>query len=353
MRKNQIVVPACALLLCLAPAAHAQLATVPTNLVPTNVAGIATHIAPPADFDPISAPDALLAEYGLPPRPDAQAEPNAHRSWAKAMRASHERVVPQLQQTNIYHGPKRPGKATGTPGKAMGTPSNWTGTSSNWSGSVDFGGAYTYNHSNSFYFLIADYVVPEARQAYGVCDGGWDYSSSWIGIDGDGSNDVLQAGTESDAFCWGGFTATYYSAWIEWFPFAETRISLPVAPGDDIFIEVWNTTATQGYAYFVNMTTNQAAEYSLTPPAGTRLTGNSAEWVVERPGVGGGLANLTNYVWDFFSACYAYTWNGVGYTPGTASALQLTMTDNSGYPISYPTVLGDTAIWFQDEGSAR
>jgi len=329
-----LVVAALALLTYLLPTAEAQITSVATN-----VPGIAIPNAPPRDFDPVTAPDSLLALYGFPPRPDAAMQPEAHDSWARAMRSSSARITPHLEQTNVYHGPKRTG--------------NSSGTSLNWSGSVDFGGANSYNHTNSFYYLIADYVVPTAIQAYGACTGGWDYSSSWIGIDGDGSNDVLQAGTESDAYCSGGSNSSYYSAWIEWFPFSETRITnFPVAPGDDLFIEVWNTSSTQGYAYLFNYRTNQSVSLSLTPPAGTSLIGNSAEWVVERPSVGGGLATLTNYVWDFFANCYAYTWSGVSYTPGTTSATQLTMLDNSSKPISYPTLLGTNAIWFRDEGSA-
>ncbi|MDQ6714348.1 MAG: G1 family endopeptidase [Candidatus Dormibacteraeota bacterium] len=83
--------------------------------------------------------------------------------------------------------------------------------------------------------------MPTAQQAFGSCTGGWDYSSHWPGIDGNGSNDVLQAGVEVDAFCSGGTTASFYSAWIEWFPFNETRVSFPdIHPGDLVFIEVWN-----------------------------------------------------------------------------------------------------------------
>lgn len=313
------------------------------NRVPTNLPGVTTSVAPPVEFDPLIASDQDLATYGFPPRPDEGASPDGYKSWRRAMLASKARMVPSLELTNIFHGPVRAKQVKDS-----------TGTSSNWSGSVDFSGATSYNKSSSFYFLLTDYVVPIARQAYGACTGGWDYSSSWIGIDGYGSNDVLQAGTESDAYCSGSTTSSYYSAWYEWYPYGSVRISnFPVAPGDDLFLEVWNTSATQGYAYFVNYTTNQVVDLGFTAPSGTKLVGNSAEWVVERPGVGGGLATLTNYISDYFSNCFAYTFAGSTYEPGTSSAVQVTMLDNSGNAISYPTLLGSSAIWFQDEGSAR
>jgi hypothetical protein len=315
------------------------------NRVATNLPGATTSIAPPQGFNPLEASDAELSTYGFPPRPDSALEPKAFATWSKAMVASKSRVLPQLEQTKIFHGPVR--KA------ANSSVMEGTGYSYNWSGLVDFSGASAYNKTSSFYYLFADYVVPVARQAFGACTGAWDYSSSWVGIDGDGSSDVLQAGTEADAYCSGSTTSTYYSAWYEWYPYGSVRISnFPVSPGDDIFVEVWNTSATQGYMYMVNYNNNQSVEIGFTAYPGYRLVGNSAEWVVERPSVGS-LATLSNYISDYFSDCYAYTFSYATYTPGTASALSLTMLDNSGYNISYPTLLGSTGIWFQDENSAR
>jgi hypothetical protein len=47
----------------------------------------------------------------------------------------------------------------------------------------------------------------------------------------------------------------------------------------------------------------------LTLPSGTSLIVNSAEYVVERPGVNGGLATLTYYIDDFWHANADYTSN--------------------------------------------
>jgi Peptidase A4 family len=314
------------------------------NRVATNLAGATTAIAAPQGFNPVEASDAQLAIYGFPPRPDASLEPKAYATWSRAMMASRTKVTPVLQQTNIFHGPKRAAGAN---------TSQSTGTSYNWSGLVDFSGATSYNSTSTFYYIISEYVVPVARQAFGVCNGTWDYSSSWVGIDGDGSRDVLQAGTESDAYCSGSTNATYYSAWYEWYPYGEVRVSsVPVYPGDDIFVEVWHTSATQGYAYLVNKNTGLYFDIGFTAYPGYPLVGNSAEWVVERPTVGGSYATLTNYITDYFAECYAYTENYTLYTPGSVGALSLTMLDNNGYGISYPTLLGSTGIWFNDEGSA-
>jgi hypothetical protein len=115
---------------------------------------------------------------------------------------------------------------------------------------------------------------------------------------------------------------------------------------------VWHTSATQGYAYLVNYNNNQAVEVGFTAPSGTKLVGNSAEWVVERPSVGGSLATLTNYIADPFWSTYAYTEGGTLYDPSSASAYAITMLDNSGHAISYPTQIGPAAFVMRDEGSA-
>jgi len=316
----------------------------PADRVATNLAGATTSIAPPEGFDALSAADEDLAKYGFPPRPDANINVAAYSKWRKAMLASKTRIAPQLELTQVFHGPKRDASDN----------YNVTGRSSNWSGVVDFSGAKSYNNSSSFYYILADYVVPVASPAYGACTGSWDYSSSWVGIDGDDSGDVLQAGTESDALCSGSTTSAYYAAWYEWYPYGEVRITnLPVNPGDDLFVEVWHTSATSGYAYIINYNTDQAVTIGFSSPPGTSLVGNSAEWIVERPTVNGALATLTNYVTDYFSSAYAYTECGKEYKPGSSGSLLLTMDDANGNPISVPTLLGNEAIEFQATGSAQ
>jgi hypothetical protein len=265
-----------------------------------------------------------------------------------------KRITPVLRQTNIAHGPLQK-KGTSVP---LTNEANniVTTTSSNWSGFS------VVNSQNPFKVegIIGEFVVPTAHQAFGACTGGWDYSSLWVGIDGNGSNDVFQAGVEVDAYCSGGTTQSNYSAWIEWYPNYATEVSSPfVNPGDLVFVEVWNTGPTNGYAYFYNYSTETAAVYNLTAPGGTTLMGNSLEWIVERPGVGGGLATLTNYIDAAWPNGYA--WNYTAQTPtvyyeggnppaGTLDVI--TMLDDSNNGISSASAENANFLWFQDFGSA-
>jgi len=306
----------------------------PPNRLATNLAGATTAISAPDGFNPVEASDAELALYGFPPRPNASLEPKAFATWSRAMAHSATKVMPVLEQTKIFHGPaKNP-----TAPKIAETTST---TSSNWSAVVDFSGASSYNTTSTFYYVYSYYVVPVAQAA--SCNATWDYSSSWVGIDGYGTADVLQAGTESDAYCSGSTTTTYYSPWYEWYPYGEVRVtSVPVAPGDDIFVEVWHTTSTQGYAYLVNETTGKYFDIGFTAYPGYPLVGNCAEWVVERPSVGGSLATLTKYTDDVFWDAGAETENYTFYTPSYSGAYLVSMPSGP----SYPDVIGPQAIWF-------
>ena len=324
-----------------------------------NLPGTTTIAAPPAGFDALTASDEELAYHGFPPRPNQNTEPKAFATWAKAMQHSKVRVVPTLQQTSIFHGPAKQAKASAVNPTAVeknlslaNQPSN-TSYSYNWSGYVDFSGATSYG-AKSYYFLVNDFTVPVAEQAFGACTNGWDWGSAWNGIDGWGSPDVLQAGIEFDAYCalGGAVRSTYYSAWYEWYPFSEVRIGgFPIAPGDDIFVEVWNTSSTAGHAYLVNYNNNQSVNISFNAPSGTHLVGNSAEWVVERPSVGGSLTTLTNYIMDPFWDAYAYT-QGYAAFNDIDEATPVDMLDNSGKVISYPEYEGIYSFVMHDTGSA-
>ena len=310
-----------------------------------NLPGATTIDAPPAGFDPIAASDEELQYHGFAPRPNQTTEPKAYAIWVKAMQHSKTRMMPTLEQTTIFHGPAKPQKlanptAVESNAALSQQPSN-TYYSSNWSGYVDFSGASKYG-STSFYYIVNDMTVPIAQQPLGTCSGSWDWGSEWNGIDGWGSGDVLQAGVEFDAYCSGSTRVPYYSAWYEWYPYGEVRISgLPVTGGDDMFVEVWHTSATQGYAYLVNMDTNQYVEVGFTAYPGYGLIGNSAEWVVERPSVGGSLTTLTNFTDIVFWNAYTYTESSAFYDIATATPVDM---EQGSTIVSYPIYLGPEAF---------
>ena len=210
-------------------------------------------------------------------------------------------------------------------------------------------------------FIYFEWVVPIAQQAFKVCNGSSDISFQWAGLDGMDSADVLQAGSEADAHCSGSTKTSFYSSWIQWYPYSSVRVSVPAAqPGNLMASEVWYTTSSpHGHADLVNFTLQQSQTYAFNPPPGTTFVGNSAEWILERPSLGIILSDLTNYVADQVNFAHAY--NGISdFYPGSSPAGTTTYATSMTCPpwlssscpskaiISKPDLYGLYTLWFYD-----
>lgn len=358
--------------------------------VATNMPGVRAYLQPPQGFDPRSASASELQRYGYPPRPDAASAPAAYARWQLMTNRSSTRINPTLVERPIRHGPFRAAPAQNNAPPASKAGNQTAINSFNWSGVA------IYDNANPFASeeVTTQFVVPIAQQAFYQCTLSWDYGSAWIGIDGfnifSTSPDVFQAGIEFDAECGPGFSSTqadaacaadatplallpscipaqinqmttpYYSAWFEWYPNYETAISnFPVNPGNYIWVEIWNTSPTQGNAFMYNASTATSVSIAFSAPSGTSLVGNSVEWIVETPEVNAFLATLTNYVAEGFTACEAYNYPTASatYYPGSSpptggTAYDITMVDDSISTISYPLSTGMGDLWFYVEGSA-
>lgn len=286
------------------------------TLMPTNLADVKAPQAPPADFDPLRAEDRVLMRYGFPPRPDAQRYPEAARAWKEILSRKLAHIQPQLR---IRPEKKEPGQIKGA-ATAL--------TSPVWSGGVMLNGG-------PFTCVSGAWIVPAVVPPAGSGDGDW-WSVAWVGIDGYNSPDVLQAGTGQHVKRSGGVVTTEYFAWYEWYPNNWTEISnLAVHPGDAISTLVRYTGMQngvgQGTATVSNLTTGQSATVALTAPAGTTLSGNCAEWIMERPGINGVTASLPEYehitFYSTFASSATQTYNG-------SQAQALNMTNASGAVLS-------------------
>lgn len=320
---------------------------------PVNSNSVRVVPPPPAGYDPVTASPAVNAQFALPPEPDEMKTPRTHEMWKHAVRAARDNEPIRIEHTAIRHGP-----AIGKMRIAAATDENGplSSNSNNWSGTSIVNGT-----TSNVEAITALFIVPTAHQAFGQCGDGWDYSALWPGIDGNGGVDVLQAGVEVNAFCAGNnVTQAQYYPWVEWYPNSEARVSSPtINAGDLVFIEVWSTSPTQGYAYIYNYSTDVSAQYALSAPAGYQLSGQSVEWIVERPTIGSSLATLTNYIavpwaegvaWNY--AAPNPTTYSMGGTPDVGTLEQITMMDDSNNPISTVTINGGNFLWFQSSGSA-
>jgi len=326
----------------------------------TNIAGVHTFEAPPYGFNALSAGDEELAVYGFPPRPSPQADPAGFAHWAKAMTASRTRWSGELKPTSFY---SRPARMVPAPAGTPITAAPKTGASLNWSGFINTNTLKKYNTKTSFYYVLSEFNVPVVNQPANTCDGGWDLESSWNGIDGfQDQGALLQGGSLSGAYCRGNTRSWLYYAWVEWFPAYAALEEFTVNPGDDLFVETWDTSATQGYVYLADLTTGIYGTYGLTPNGGAGLIGNSAEYVVERPCCQGtNFYPLANYVLDFWAGSYAVNFNQYNngtaptFYPGSTAATNYLIDmidDKDTQVISAPTAQGKYGILFDASGCA-
>ena len=349
-RSLRALVLAVAVTLCGLPSlAMAQDAPSPEGAATnqTNVPGVLAYTQPPSGFDPLTASDAELAQSGFPPRPDPQNAPDAYALWQKLVSTPQTRITnPDLQPTKTYH---RPAQNLSSQGESVADGAA-SYTSSNWSGYAISAANGTFEVNNAA--VYAEYVVPIAQQAFGTCSGSWEYSAQWIGFDGFGSNDVLQAGTEANAFCQGSGKRTAYFALYEWYPNGAYKIlNFKVKPGNVMGAEVWYTTASpSGHLYIIDYTTQKSVTIGFNPPSGTSFAGNSVEWVVERPSLGAGYTTLAHYVASPFNNTYALV-NGAYYYPGSSPAgtiYNITMVSGT-TPISIVNLYGNSTLWFYND----
>src|SRR5947209_6697417 len=282
-----------------------------TSIKFPNGAKVRTFLAPPSGFNPLKADHRQLLKHGFPRRPEEHPELMKH--WEKVLSQSRNYINPSFRRNeNKKHGRRLKTKNS----KSAGTES-----SDNWSGAVVFAPSGT-----TMTWIYGEWTVPNP---YPIADDGtWYYSTAWIGIDGDGSNDVFQAGVECEAITSGGVTQRNIYPWWEWAPDFEIAIdNFPVSAGDVMHCLLCVTSNTTGIAFYTNQSSGAFTSFELTAPSGTMLVGNCAEWIMERPQVGGVLSNLANYGVCYFDTAMAASSGGDLLGPSDGDIIN--MTDNS------------------------
>lgn len=146
------------------------------------------------------------------------------------------------------------------------------------------------------------------------------YSSTWVGIGGNTTQDLIQAGTEQDVE---DGVPTYY-AWVEALPDATLGVSprrLPANPGDAFSVTITNTGGDEWSITLENRTTNQRLTLTATYASCTC----SAEWIEELTAVDGmPNAPLANFGAVAFTEATA-TIGGVVRPVGAAGARPLAL----------------------------
>jgi len=316
---------------------------------------------PPDGFDIRNASERELQIYGLPRRPDEEKHPQQAAMWdsfaERPLRFVRPNLVPLTDRPRSEIRDYKAHELTTDP-KLREMITRRLGiigirscilmpyTSTNWSGAVVQRPA-----SESLVTVTGQWVVPNvsppasAWNGRGYNDGTY-ICAIWVGLDGwNGSNDVLQAGTNSIVTVSGGLvTSRSYYAWIEWFgnPW-QAESDFPVSPGDAILCTVCAPFGNNhGTAMFTNQGTGLAMNYGIDPPAGVTLSGNVAEWIVEDPGqLSGPLFPFPNYGLTIFQNCSAGSKN---VSLNLNNACPMNLVNASGKVISQATFNNGTSL---------
>jgi hypothetical protein len=312
--------------------------------IPTSVKGVSVFAAPPKDFNPLTASNQELLSYGLPQRPDKATNATAYQHWERGMLALKTRV------TDVEARPYSSHQMTpaGSPSVSAinGTVSYG---SYNWSGIANFNHLTTWNNKTSFDYVTALWNVPVAKKPFGsppCADGPW-YEVTWPGIGGFISGSLVQGGSYNYTPCSG---ASIYEGWVEWYP-SYSILALdcgttlcPVGPGDDFLVTCYAAAGFADQNVFVEDITQQwSGTVTLTYVSGPAMVGSSAEYIVERPGSGGGYLPLNNYIAEFYEESYAYNGANTLFFPGNAGAATAIFTmvaDDGATAISAPSSYG-------------
>ena len=270
-------------------------------------------------FQTLSAPE--LKAFGAPDL--SQATADSRERWVERFRR-YEFAPPKFRS--------RKSRRTGRPILRHGNV-----TSSIWAG-----GILMPNAAPPFTSVDGSWAVPAAALPDGDDSGTQYCASSWIGLDGDGSGDVLQAGCDADVQFQGGGAQHTYRPWWEWYPAGSFWITNLAVSGGDVLesaIHLQPGSLNSGTIFLANKTTGQARTFAADAPAGTSLAGNCAEWIVEAYGSLGPLARFGAVT---FSECIATQSGGASVQSGAGFAMD--MTDPSGAVVASAALSGSNQV---------
>lgn len=245
-------------------------------------------IVPPDGFNPITATDAQLAEYGFEPRPTDSKE---LADWTKVWSHYHGTAIPKFKQTNI-----KAGIDDVAPTGVIGNDRKYN----NWSGYINLG-----DGTNGVLYNPKDIDAVEGTfvQPGGCTIGQEAFEFSWVGLGGDSK--YLGKPTES-GLIQTGTVVHEKSGNLEYFPCFEWisrnspdnlngTLTDPtgsivayqwtnsvIQAGDSIYCKVTYNPTTQQATFRVLDQSRPNGDYNYTATIDTsHYTGTTAEWIDE------------------------------------------------------------------------
>jgi hypothetical protein len=286
-------------------------------------------VAPPANFNPLKASDAELAEYNFPERPT---DPQSLADWEDAMGDYKQFVKPnfKLKKQQTQQIPQ-----------ALTSYDNYF---TNWSGWIK-----QYD-GNTYKAVSGNWTVPNVATNTEP-NNDYAYSSTWVGLGGVGNGtQLMQAGTEQDYhYTTSNYDSSYsnYYMWWEVLPASQTEVSSPaIKPGDAIYVSVSYTSGSFHW-YLEDKTTGKTTSGSKAYST-SYYDGSTAEWIVERTQLAdGSLPDLAHFGTESFTSDQAETSGGT-WKYLSNSDWTIAMQTDSGLELAYPDTSVGTGGAFKD-----
>lgn len=164
--------------------------------------------------------------------------------------------------------------------------------------------------------------------------------STWIGIGGVTTSDLIQTGTMNIVEANG---TVHPAAFYEILPAAAVIIpSLPVNPGDNMTATITETSPNFWNVSISNLSTGKSFTINLN----YNSSRSSAEWIEEAPSYGSGeIIPLANYQTATFTNGYAVK-NGASRSIAANNSVPVTMVDGTGKIISAVSALSANGAGF-------
>jgi hypothetical protein len=292
-----------------------------------------TFEAPPKGFDPRSAAEEQLKRYGLLARPTASSSQQYRQLWNRSLSRNLNVVVPKFRA-------RRPSRRMLLNTERRETTNNWAGVA------VRAGSAPLIS--------IADtWTVPYPHTPDASTGKAKHYNSAWVGIDGYLPPErILQAGVDFNFTV--GSSTVEVAPWWEWWPGdSEYFDNFQAAPGDIISCVISGAVGSaEAVVRMANLGSNRFVSFLARAPAGTTLTGNCAEWIVERQTQSANgnapLSDLAQFGTIFFDSCFASSGSieahdAVIVDAGSGTPISMTA-DSSSQLLAVPSILGSTTF---------
>jgi hypothetical protein len=292
---------------------------------------ITRYDAPPEGFDPFTAHDRLLRKHGFPRRPHPVKEPELKAIWDRAFQSKPTYVKAQVSVDPIMSRRKRPLITLDSKGGKF--------RPGGWAGAVQPVSRFGFRPPEPVVTVYGEWFIPTVTPIVNEPSTGQTVGF-WVGIDGFGNNQVLQAGSAATLY---GNNPVYW-VWTEWFPIGAIQINnFPIKPGDYLTVLVCANTPNNGFCSMMNKTTNQVTSIGITNPPVITSIGATAEWIVE------GISDiLPVFSTTVFNNCSA------GTKTHKLNAQGATVTEikgNGGANLTTSSVLSDTRVMVKWLGS--